>query len=237
LASKKMNQEAEKAAFELLKSTPAQFVIVGGVAIYLLPRAMAYLADHIEQGVSYVIGAAWKGLTGKVGEAEDLIAANAKWTKEQFDKVLTSDVREEVIKILDGALTLEPSDQTSIEDYRKQMKIPASAHFIASPQNVPQAIFILQTGDWSSYGIRIINSQQYIFLLPATITLVTVKVEEQFQDADEKGFCPSGWKRVNIDNREMCTRTVEVETVVPPLLSGSKAKGRSILYIGERMFV
>jgi len=234
-----MNQEAEKAAFELLKSKPAQWVIVGGVAIYLLPRAMGYLADHIEQGTSYLLGAAWKGVTGKVGEAEDLVAANATWTKKQFDNVLTTDAREEAIKILDDALTPETRDQKNVDDYKKQMNIPPSAFFIAVPQNLPQAIIILRTGDWSSYGIRIINSQHYIFLLPATISLVTVKEEIQTEDADEKGNCRSGWKRQYGDAgkfRELCTRTVEVETVVPPLLSGSEAKGRSTLYVAQRMY-
>lgn len=235
MVKKARNKEAEKAVLDLMKSTPIQVAAVIGGGIYLLPRAVAYLADHIEQGASYLIGAAWKGITGKVGEAEDLIAANAKWTKDQFDKVLTTDAREEVLEILSDALTLEPRDQTSIEDYKKQMKIPASAHFIAAPQNIPQAIYILQTGDWSSYGIRIINNQQYIFLLPATISLVTVKEEVQTEDADESGRCRPGWKRLYGETRELCTRTARIETVVPPLISGSEAKGRSILYIAQRM--
>lgn len=234
MASKKMNREAEKAAFELLKSKPAQWVIVGGVAIYLLPRAMSYLVDHIEQGTSYLLGAAWKGVTGKVDDAEASIEASGRYYRRQVDEFLGKETAEEKQEVLDEILTLEPRDQISLEDYKKQMNIPLSAHFIAVA-DIRAAAYMMQNGLWSYYGMRIINEDKYIFLLPVTISLYTVKMEDQVQDADESGRCPSGWKRVNIDNREMCTRTAKIETTIPPILSGTEMKGMSTFFIIARM--
>jgi len=221
-----MNQEAEKAAFELLKSKPAQIVIVAGVAIYLLPRAAAYLTDHIEQGTVYLLGAAWKGVRGEVDEAENAIDASGRYYRREVDEFLGYKTDEEKLLAKEEMFTLEPRDQTSLEDYKKEMNIPLSAFFIGIG-DVRAAASMMQNGAWSYYGIRIINEDRYLFLLPITISLYTVKMEDQVQDADEKGFCPSGWKRVNIDNREMCTRTARIETVVPPLVSGTETKGLS----------
>jgi len=236
-AAKARNQEAEKAAFELLKSKPAQWVIVGGVAIYLLPRAMSYLVDHIEQGTSYLLGAAWKGVTGKVDDAEASIEASGRYYRRQVDEFLGKKTDEEKREVQEKITTLKPRDQTSIEDYKKEMNIPLSAFFIAT-SDIRAAAYLMASGDWSYYGVRIINEDNYLFLLPVTISLSTVKEEIQTEDADEKGNCRSGWKRQYGDAgkfRELCTRTVKIETTIPPTLSGTEAKGKSTFLIVAKM--
>jgi len=222
-----MNQEAEKAAFELLKSTPAQVVIVGGIAVYLLPRALQYLLKNLEQGTAYLLGAAWKGLTGKVGEAEDLVAANAKWTKEQFDKVLTTDVRKETQKVIMDLqfTTTEIYDGPTIEKYRQDLNIPASAMMLMWPQDNVGAQTIMNTDVWAFYGLKTINQQQYSLLLPRTIALYYIDETPQTINADEKGNCPPGWKRQYGDAgkfRELCTRTVRREILIPPTAVGKR---------------
>jgi len=224
-----MNQEAEKAAFELLKSKPAQWVIVGGVAIYLLPRAMSYLVDHIEQGTSYLLGAAWKGVTGKVDDAEASIEASGRYYRRKFDDAFGRKSDEEKYKDLHPDYTsVEVYDGPDIESYRKEMRIPPSAEFFMFPQDNEGSRNYLRTNAWDYYGLRTIGEQVYALLLPSTIILYIVEDEVQTEDADEKGFCPSGWKRVNIDNREMCTRIVEKEVLVPPVIRGGWANTMKI---------
>ena len=231
MVKKARNKEAEKAVLDLIRSTPLQIAAVVGGGIYLLPRAAAYLTDHIEQGTAYLLGAAWKGVTGKVDEAENAIDASGRYYRRQVDEFLGKESAEDKQEVLDEILTLKPRDQISLEDYKTQMNIPLSAHFI-NVTAIRAAAYLMSSGLWSYYGVRIINEDRYLFLLPVTISLYTVKVEEQTQPVDDRGFCPAGWKRV--DNL-FCTRTVEVQTTIPPTISGTEAKGKSSWTIMAKM--
>lgn len=234
MVKKARNKEAEKAVLDLVRSTPIQIAAVIGGGIYLLPRAAAYLTEHIEQGTAYLLGAAWKGVTGKVDEAENAIDASGRYYRRQVDEFLGKESAEDKQEVLDEILTLKPRDQISLEDYKTQMNIPLSAHFI-DVTDIRAAAYLMSSGLWSYYGVRIINENRYLFLLPVTISLYTVKMEVQTEDADESGSCRPGWKRIYGETRELCTRTARIETTIPPILSGTETKDMSSWTIIAKM--
>jgi hypothetical protein len=178
LAKKKANKELEAAVIKVATSGPATVVMAVGAGVYLLPVAAKYLAANVEEGIAYYIGGLWQGIKGSPKDAKELIEDSGKYYRDQYDAWKRQKDQEAFTETNPNITTPEIVDGISIENWRRDNDIPASADFILNPQDAYglHVIAISRPAEgapyaWNYYGVKTINGQKYWMVIPSTVTL------------------------------------------------------------------
>jgi len=190
----------EKQLMAFAGTQAGSVVIAVGLGVVAFPYAIKYLVKAAEQqALPY---AAMLG--SSIG---DRIAAHAKVTAEALKKKKAEvwheanpDVTQQDLNIPEG-----------IQEYFKKVGLPASSHLVAYADKEALSVF-QHSGEWSLYGTRKINDQQYWLVVPKGIK-VYIKIPKTLTEApDEYGLCRAGWKI----NKGVCEKDIIESFLITP---------------------
>jgi len=173
----KQQQEMEQQLKSFAGSTAGSILIAVGLGVAAFPYAVKYLVKNAEeQAIPWALGLGkefYDEYTGTVGAALKKLEAE-KWHE------ANPDVTQEDLDIPGG-----------IQEYFKKVGLPASSHLVAYADKEALAVF-QHSGEWSLYGTRKINDQQYWLIVPKGIR-VYIKMTLS-EEPDEYDLCRAGWK-------------------------------------------
>jgi len=190
----------EKQLMAFAGTQAGSVVIAVGIGVVAFPYAIKYLVKAAEQqALPY---AAMLG--SSIG---DRIAAHGKATAEALKKKKADqwhqanpDVTQQDLDIPGG-----------IQEYFQKVGLPASSHLVAYADKEALSVF-QHSGEWSLYGTRKINDQQYWLVVPKGIK-VYIKVPRTLTEApDEYGLCRAGWKI----NKGVCEKEISETFLITP---------------------
>jgi len=173
----KQQQEIEKQIQSFAGSTAGSVLIAVGLGVAALPFAVKYLIKNAEeQAIPWAYGFG-KGFydeyTGTVGAALKKLEAEV-WHE------ANPDVTQQDIDIPEG-----------VQAYFARVGLPASSMVVAYADKEALAVY-QHSGEWSLYGTRVINGQQYWLVVPKGIR-VYVKVPRTLTAEPEDDTCPVGY--------------------------------------------
>jgi len=170
----------EKQLMAFAGTQAGSVVIAVGIGVVAFPYVVKYLVKAAEQqALPY---AAMLG--SSIG---DRIAAHAKATAEALKKKKADQWHEANPDITQQDLEIPGG----IQEYFQKVGLPASSHLVAYADKEALSVF-QHSGEWSLYGTRKINDQQYWLVVPKGIR-VYIKVPKT-EAPDEYGLCRAGWK-------------------------------------------
>jgi len=181
LPKKNKQQQAMEQQLMAFAGTQAGSVVIAvGIVVVGIPFAIKYLVKAAEQqALPY---AAMLGTT--IG---DSVAAHAKATAEALKKK-----KAEVWHEANPDVTQQDLDiPGGIQEYFKKVGLPASSHLVAYADKEALSVF-QHSGEWSLYGTRKINDQQYWLIVPKGIR-VTIKIPRTLTAEPENDTCPVGY--------------------------------------------
>jgi len=177
LVKKKQQEMMEEQLKSFAGSTAGSILIAVGLGVVAFPYAVKYLVKNAEeQAIPWALGLGkefYDEYTGTVGAALKKLEAE-KWHE------ANPDVTQEDLDIPGG-----------IQEYFKKVGLPASSHLVAYADKEALAVF-QHSGEWSLYGTRKINDQQYWLIVPKGIR-VYIKMTLS-EEPDEYDLCRAGWK-------------------------------------------
>jgi len=188
----KQQQEMEKQLQSFVGSTAGSVLIAVGLGVAAFPYAVKYLVKNAEeQAIPWALGLGKEFYDEYTGTVK---AALKKLEADKFHEA-NPDVTQQDLDIPGG-----------IHEYFQKVGLPASSHLIAYADKEALSVF-QHSGEWSLYGTRKINDQQYWLVVPKGIR-VTIKIPKTLTEApDEYGLCRAGWKI----NKGVCEKEI-VET-------------------------
>lgn len=164
----KQQQELEKQIQAFAGSTAGSVVIALGVSVVALPYAVKYLIKNAEeQAIPWAYG------FGKAFYDEYMGTVSAALKKQESETwhEANPDVTQADIDIPEG-----------VQAYFAKVGLPASSMVVSYGDK--EALSVYQhSGEWSLYGTRRINGQQYWLVVPKGIR-VYVKFEKKVYDPD-----------------------------------------------------
>jgi len=186
----------EKQLQSFVGSTAGSILIAVGLGVAAFPYAVKYLVKNAEeQAIPWALGLGkdfYDEYTGTVAAALKKLEAE-KWHE------ANPDVTQQDLDIPEG-----------IQEYFKKVGLPASSHLVAYADKEALSVF-QHSGEWSLYGTRKINDQQYWLIVPKGIR-VYLKIEKKiYENPDEHGLCNVGFKIVRFDGIAKCEKII-IET-------------------------
>jgi len=170
----------EKQLMAFAGTQAGSVVIAVGIGVVAFPYAIKYLVKAAEQqALPY---AAMLG--SSIG---DKVAAHAKATAEALKKEKADEWHEANPDVTQQDLDIPGG----IQEYFKKVGLPASSHLVAYADKEALSVF-QHSGEWSLYGTRKINDQQYWLIVPKGIR-VYIKMTLS-EEPDEYDLCRAGWK-------------------------------------------
>jgi len=217
--AKARQMKPELIATEFIKTPAGSILAALGIGVLAFPYAVEYVVrvttDKGGQGLAYLLGAIWKGVTGKVGEAEDLIAANAKWTADKL-KEIKADKWHEVnpdFTTADIDLPTVPGTSDRIL-WIDNMKLPDSSVLLKKPADQDVLNAYKNSGKFNYYGIFTIKNNQYWLVVPKEIELYRIIKYKQFTTARQPEFCEQNYE--NFTEYPACYDEKEARELVWP---------------------
>jgi len=205
----KQQQEMEQQLKSFAGSTAGSILIAVGLGVAALPYAVKYLVKNAEeQAIPWALGLGKEFYDEYTGTVK---AALKKFEAEKWHEA-NPDVTQQDLDIPEG-----------IQEYFKRVGLPASSHLIAYADKEALSVF-QHSGEWSLYGTRMINKQQYWFVVPKGIKVYYQISEDVFVPPDDKGKCPVGFKTITRDAHGLplpggivrCGKTVTFDAVLTP---------------------
>jgi len=158
-------------------STAGSILIAVGLGVVAFPYAVKYLVKNAEeQAIPWALGLGkefYDEYTGTVGAALKKLEAET-WHE------ANPDVTQQDLDIPGG-----------IQEYFKKVGLPASSHLVAYADKEALSVF-QHSGEWSLYGTRKINDQQYWLVVPKGIR-VTIKIPRTLTAEPENDTWPVGY--------------------------------------------
>lgn len=193
----KQEQEAIKQIEAFAGSTAGSILIAVGLGVAAFPYAVKYLVKNAEeQAIPWALAlgqAFYDEYTGTVGAALKKLKAET-WHE------ANPDVTQADIDIPEGVLA-----------YFAKVGLPASSMVVAYADKEALAVY-QHSGEWSLYGTRRINGQQYWLVVPKGIR-VYIKVPRTLTEPpDEYGLCRVGWTI----NEGVCEKEIIESFLITP---------------------
>jgi len=204
----KQQQEMEQQLKSFAGSTAGSILIAVGLGVAAFPYAVKYLVKNAEeQAIPWALGLGkefYDEYTGTVKAALKKLEAE-KWHE------ANPDVTQQDLDIPEG-----------IQEYFKKVGLPASSHLVAYADKEALSVF-QHSGEWSLYGTRKINEQQYWLIVPKGIKVYYQVSKEVFVPPDD-GKCPTGFKTITKDAQGFplpggivrCGKTVTLDLILTP---------------------
>jgi hypothetical protein len=197
LVKKKQQEMMEEQLKSFAGSTAGSILIAVGIGVAAFPYAVKYLVKNAEeQAIPWALGLGKEFYDEYTGTVK---AALKKLEAEQWHEA-NPDVTQQDLDIPGG-----------IQEYFQKVGLPASSHLVAYADKEALSVF-QHSGEWSLYGTRKINDQQYWLIVPKGIR-VYIKIPKTLTEApDEYGLCRAGWKI----NKGVCEKEIIVSFLITP---------------------
>jgi len=216
---KARQMKPELIATEFIKTPAGSILAALGIGVMAFPYALEYLlrvtTDKGGQGLAYALGGIWKGLTGKVGEAEDLIAANGKWTADKL-KEIKADEYHQVnpdFTTVDIDLPTVPGTSDRIL-WIENMRLPESSVLLKVPEDRDVLNAYKNSGKFNYYGGFTIKNNQYWLVIPKEIELYRIIKFKSFTTERQPDFCEQNFE--NFKDYPACYDVIENQELVWP---------------------
>lgn len=202
----KQQQELEKQLQSFAGSTAGSILIAVGLGVVGLPYAVKYLIKNAEeQAIPWAYG------FGKGFYDEYVATVSAALKKLQSEKwhEANPDVTQADIDIPEG-----------VQAYFAKVGLPASSMVVAYADKEALAVY-QHSGEWSLYGTRVINGQQYYLVVPKGIR-VYIRMPRTLTAEPENDTCPVGYTierlphQPGVDTASICKKeTIESFLITP----------------------
>jgi len=199
----KQQQELEKQIVSFAGTTAGSVVIALGVSVVALPYAMKYLVKNFEeQAIPWAYGFG-KGFYDEY--TRTVKAALKKLQSEKWHEA-NPDVTQADIDIPGG-----------VQEYFVRVGLPASSMVVAIQDKESLAVY-QHSGEWSLYGSRVINGQDYWIVVPKGIR-VYVRYDKTYTEEPVDDKCSPGYTIERLPHpstASICKKVVKESFLVTP---------------------
>jgi len=199
----KQQQEMEQQLKSFAGSTAGSVVIAVGIGVVAFPYAVKYLVKNAEEQAI-----PWAMAFGKnfYDEYTGTVSAALKKLESETWHEANPDVTQTDIDIPEG-----------VQAYFARVGLPASSMVVAYADK--EALSVYQhSGEWSLYGTRVINGQQYWLVVPKGIR-VYVKLDKTYTEEPVNDKCSPGYTIERLPHpstASICKKEVKESFLVTP---------------------